>query len=177
MKILKIPVGFLEANCYVVFDEKTKEAVVIDPGDEGEKIISAIKGNKLKPLVIINTHSHFDHIGANHIIMERMNIKVFVPEKDSEERTFGSINIRFYFTPGHTSDGICMLIENHLFSGDTLFLSSIGRTDLEGGDTAELLKSIKEKILILSKDTIVHPGHGYETTVEKEIKNNPFLQE
>ena len=140
-----------------------------------EKILSIINKKQIKPLVVINTHSHFDHIGANKEIMEKLNIKLFVPEKDGENKNFGAVEVKFLQTPGHSPDGISILIKNHLFSGDTLFYGSIGRTDL-GGNREQILKSIKTKLFTLSKETIVHPGHGPDTTIEEEMENNPFFK-
>ncbi|MDO8733959.1 MAG: MBL fold metallo-hydrolase [Elusimicrobiota bacterium] len=177
MEIIKIPVGYLEANCYVIFDQKSKDAVIIDPGDEAGKILSEIVKEKLKPLVLLNTHNHFDHTGANNEIKQKFNIKIYRPEKDEETKNFGSLpDIKFLLTPGHTRDGLCILVKNHLFSGDTLFASSVGRTDLAEGDSNKLTNSIKTKILTLPDDTIVHPGHGPDTTIDAEKKTNPFLK-
>ena len=177
MEIIKIPVGYLEANCYIMFDQDSKDAVIIDPGDEAEKIILAIVKEKLKPLVLLNTHNHFDHTGANNEIKQKLNIKIYRPEKNEETKNFGSLpEVKFLLTPGHTRDGLCILAEGHLFSGDTLFASSVGRTDLAGGDFSQLMNSIKTKILTLPDDTIVHPGHGPDTTIEAEKKSNPFLK-
>lgn len=177
MEIIKIPVGYLEANCYIVFDRISKDAVIIDPGDETEKILPEITKRKLKPSAIINTHNHFDHTGANNEIKQKFNIKIYYPEKDGETKKFGSLpELKFLLTPGHSRDGLCILVENHLFSGDTLFTSSIGRTDLEGGDFNRLMKSIKTKILTLPDKTEVHPGHGDDTTIETEKRSNPFLK-
>ncbi|HAX62269.1 MAG TPA: MBL fold metallo-hydrolase [Elusimicrobia bacterium] len=177
MEIIKIPVGYLEANCYIVFDEKTKGAVIIDPGDEAEKILSVIEKEKLKPLAIINTHNHFDHTGANNEIKRKFNVKIYRPAKDEETKKFGTLPaVKFLLTPGHSRDGLCVLTEGHLFSGDTLFASSVGRTDLAGGDFNQLTNSIKTKILTLLDNTIVHPGHGPDTTIKAEKKSNPFLK-
>ncbi|MBI5573856.1 MAG: MBL fold metallo-hydrolase [Elusimicrobia bacterium] len=177
MEIIKIPVGYLEANCYIVFDQNSKDAVIIDPGDESEKILSVIGKEKLKPIAIINTHNHFDHTGANNEIKQKFNIKTYRPAKDDETKKFGSLpELKFLFTPGHSRDGLCILAEGHLFSGDTLFASSVGRTDLAGGDFNQLTNSIKTKILTLPDETIVHPGHGPDTTIEAEKKSNPFLK-
>ncbi|MFA5778895.1 MAG: MBL fold metallo-hydrolase [Elusimicrobiota bacterium] len=177
MEIIKIPVGYLEANCYIIFDQDSKDAVIIDPGDEAEKILSEINIRKIKPSAIINTHNHFDHTGANNEIKQKINIKLYRPGKDEEIKNFGSLpEIKFLLTPGHTRDGLCILVENHLFSGDTLFANSVGRTDLAGGDFNQLTNSIKTKILTLPDDTIVHPGHGPDTTIEAEKKSNPFLK-
>lgn len=172
-----MPVGYLEANCYIVFDQNSKDAVIIDPGDESEKILSEISRRKLKPYVIINTHNHFDHTGANNEIKQKFNIKIYRPAKDEETKNFGNLpNVKFLLTPGHTRDGLCILAEGHLFSGDTLFASSVGRTDLAGGDFNQLTNSIKSKILTLPDETKVHPGHGPDTTIKAEKKSNPFLK-
>ncbi len=177
MEIIKIPVGYLEANCYIVFDQNSKDAVIIDPGDEAEKILSVVGKEKIKPIAILNTHNHFDHIGANNEIKQKFNIKIYRPTKDEETKNFGSLTgLKFLLTPGHTRDGLCILVENHLFSGDTLFASSVGRTDWEGGDFNQLMNSIKTEILTLPDETIVHPGHGPDTTIEAEKKSNPFLK-
>ncbi|MEW6556263.1 MAG: MBL fold metallo-hydrolase [Elusimicrobiota bacterium] len=176
MKLIKLIVGCLETNCYIVFDDKTRDAVIIDPGDEAEKILAVIEKTKLNPLKIINTHSHPDHTGANEKTKEKLRIETFYPEKEGETKKIGTLKLKFFFTPGHTQDSICILIENHLFSGDTIFASSIGRTDLGGGNLEQLLNSIKTKILVLPKATQIHPGHGLDTTVDNELKFNPFLQ-
>ncbi|MBN1384123.1 MAG: MBL fold metallo-hydrolase [Elusimicrobia bacterium] len=176
MDIIKLPVGYLESNCYIVFDKSTKNAVIIDPGDEGENILDIIKKEKLKPLAIINTHGHYDHVGANDIIKNTLKIKNYFPEKDGEKKKFGPLELTFFHTPGHSKDGICILIENHIFSGDTLFAGSVGRTDLGGGSMQQLMDSITNKILTLPEETIVHPGHGPDTTIKREIQYNPFLE-
>jgi len=176
MKIIKIVVGYLYTNCYIIFDEKTKDAVVIDPGADEYEILKSIKKEQLNVRAIINTHSHFDHTGANDSIKERTGAELFAPEKDNETKSFVNLNFRFFLTPGHTKDGISLLIENHLFSGDTLFADSIGRTDLGDGDPDELLSSIKKKLFLLPGNTFVHPGHGPDTTIEEEIEHNPFLK-
>jgi len=175
MKITKIVVGYLSTNCYIVFDEKTKDAVVIDPGADGYEILKSIKKEQLVVRSIINTHSHFDHTGANDFIKEKTGAALFMPGKDGETKNLGSLNFQFYLTPGHTPDGISLLTEGHLFPGDTLFAGSIGRTDLSG-NLEKLLNSIKEKLLILPGSTVVHPGHGPDTTIEEEIEHNPFLK-
>ncbi|OQA91578.1 MAG: putative metallo-hydrolase [Elusimicrobia bacterium ADurb.Bin231] len=175
MKIIKIPVGFLYTNCYLLFDEKTLDAIVIDPGEEPDKILTAIDKYHLKIYAVINTHAHFDHTGGNEKVCGTTKTKIFAPSKDGEEKQFGSLKIKFLFTPGHTDDGISILAGNHIFCGDTLFEGSVGRTDL-GGNMKQLLNSIKTKLMSLPSDTYVHPGHGPDTTIGREKISNPFLR-
>jgi glyoxylase-like metal-dependent hydrolase (beta-lactamase superfamily II) len=175
MKIIKIHVGYLQTNCYIVFDEAARHGIIVDPGDDAERIIGAVNREELKILAVINTHGHFDHIGANSEVLRETGAELFSPENDGQEKTFGTLKLKFFFTPGHTGDGISFLIGNHLFAGDTLFAGSVGRTDLGDGDMELLIDSIKTKLLTLPEHTIVHPGHGPDTTIENEAKNNPFL--
>ena len=170
-----MPVGYLEANCYIVFDRNSKDAIIIDPGNEPGKILSEVEQRQLKPLTLINTHDHFDHTGANEVLKRKFNLDIYHPVTNGEIKSFGTLKLKFFLTPGHSADGISILIENHLFSGDTLFAGTVGRTDFLGGNKEQLLDSIKNKLLKLPKEIIVHPGHGPDTTIEDEIKDNPHL--
>lgn len=196
MIIERIIIGDVFTNCYIVGCEEEKICGIIDPGDNGEKIEEKIKKLNFKPIMIINTHGHFDHIGANHFF----NLPVYIhkydfeflknPEKNlsslfaipyicKNNRVFileegdiikiGKLNLKVIHTPGHTPGSICLKIDNILFTGDTLFADGIGRTDFPEGDEERLIKSIKEKILILPDETIIYPGHG-EITKLKNIK-------
>lgn len=177
IKILTIPVGFLETNCYVIYDETSRDALIVDPGDDADIILDKIHEEKLNIQAIINTHAHFDHIGANAAVTEATGADIYRPNSDGEEKSFGTLQAKFYTTPGHTADGISFIIEDHLFSGDTLFRESVGRTDLGGGDFGQLIDSIKTKLFALPGNVTVHPGHGPATTIEYEKKNNPFLKQ
>lgn len=180
--IKKIVVGPLETNCYLVADGKTKEAlgrsptgeaIIIDPGDEAEKIFDAIKENGLKPKFILLTHNHPDHIGAFEEIKDGLDIEV-LDVKDGDEIKFGNLKIKVIASPGHSQESVYFVVNNIIFSGDTLFKQGIGRTDLEGGDFNQIQKSLK-RLMQFPDNFKVFPGHGPETTIGEERKSNPFL--
>ena len=162
MEIHTIRVGPIRTNCYLVADEKTKETIIIDPGDNPGKILNAIKEHDLKPKQIVLTHTHFDHTGAVEEMKKLFNIKV--ENKDLE----------IIKTPGHSSDGISIVIEDSIFTGDTLFKNAIGRTDLQGSDPVKIHESLK-KLLEYPDYYKVYPGHGPASTIGEEKQNNPFL--
>ncbi|MFC1511497.1 MBL fold metallo-hydrolase [Candidatus Margulisiibacteriota bacterium] len=163
MKIKTIKVGGLQTNCYVVIDETTKEAVVIDPGDEGRKILPALKDLKVRYIVI--THDHFDHIGAVAAVKKATGAQIF----SGNEVKFGAIALKVIKTPGHTPDSVCLYTPGYLFAGDTLFSTAHGRTDLPGGSQNEMNKSLK-LLATLPDNTLVYPGHDESTSIglEKE---------
>ncbi len=199
-------VGNLMSNCYIVGCQDTSEAVVIDPGAEPDTILAVLEENNLKVKYIINTHGHVDHVGANEPVKKATNADILIhkgdaplfsnsqenlsmyvggelllspPERLLEEGdtiTFGNITLKVIHTPGHTRGGISLHGDQVVFTGDTLFAGSIGRTDLPGGDYQQIISSIKEKILPLGDDIKVYPGHGPVSTVAREKKTNPFLQ-
>ena len=199
-----LTVGPFSENCYIVSTE-SNDAIIIDAGHEVDQIIEFIKRKKMKPLAIFSSHAHIDHVDGvgelkNHfkipfylhkedlVILKSVkqqaasvglecNLPPFVDKffKDSETITLGDLKIKVLHTPGHTPGGSCFLIEDMLFSGDTLFAGSIGRTDFPGGSYDELISSIKKKILPLGDDIKVFPGHGWSTTIGEERKNNPFI--
>ena len=199
--------GAMLANCYIIADEETKEAAIIDPSAEGEGLLKVVKDNNLKVKYIINTHGHMDHIGANAKIKEATGAKILIHHndrnlltspvknlaifcgrgtkspsadrflKDGEIISLGNLKIKVIHTPGHTRGSTCFLVDDRLFSGDTLLKNSIGRTDLPGGSSRMLVQSIKEKLLPLGDEVKIYPGHEEETTIGQEKRNNPFLQE
>lgn len=199
MRIDVIPAGSYMTNCYIIMDEDTKESIVIDPGDDENLLLDAFDktGSKLK--FILLTHGHADHTAAVKGFRGKYGIDVYINEKDSEliekeEEMFGSKNengnkfvkegdtlifgnmeIKCIETPGHTPGGMSYLIDRSLFTGDTLFYNSIGRTDFPGGDYTQIIDSIINKIMILSDDIKVFPGHGQQSTVGYERRTNPFL--
>lgn len=199
MKIKRIPVGAYEANCYILMDEDTKESAVIDPGGDADDLIKAIKDMNAKVKYILLTHGHADHTGAVVQLKNDFNSPVYINEQDyqlikngefmygdiagnvdkyiSEGDTFnlGSIQIRCILTPGHTPGGVCFLVDDMVFTGDTLFAGSIGRTDLAGGDFDIIIKSIKEKLMKLPDNITVFPGHGSESSIGREKMHNPFF--
>ncbi len=171
MKIITVPVGYLKANCYIL--NKKDENIIIDPGDEYDKIIQNIKGKVVATLI---THSHFDHIGALDKIVKRFNCPIY-DFKNLEEKEYKISDFIFevIYTKGHTSDSVSYYFKesNALFTGDFLFKESIGRTDLETGNMNEMFKSIDK--IIKYNDVIIYPGHGEKTTLEYEKKHNPYL--
>nr|WP_320025558.1 MBL fold metallo-hydrolase [uncultured Acetobacterium sp.] len=206
MEVIKKSLGQMGTNCYVIWDEKSLAAAVIDPGFEDQRIINIIKENKLNVKYILLTHGHFDHLGGVAQIKQLTGAKVLIHENDAdclgdsrrnlsvlagmsmelepadgflkedEPIMLGDISIRVIHTPGHSKGGVCLLAEDVLFSGDTLFNTSIGRTDFADGDLNELLNAIMSKLFILDDSTKVLPGHGDNTTIGYEKMNNPFLK-
>ena len=198
-------VGPIQANCYVLGCERTKEAAVIDPGGDVDKILMTLAKDKLRCVYIINTHGHFDHTGDNKRLKEVTGAKLVIHRADApmildqgssgslwgmevedspppdlyvEERdviTFGDISLQVIHTPGHSPGGISLLSNKMVFVGDTLFAGSIGRTDLPGGDYETLIRNVKEKIFPLGDDVVIYPGHGPKTTVGREKRSNPFF--
>ena len=198
MMIKTIPAGIYDANCYIVIDEKTKEAGIIDPGGDDTKLLEIIKGLNIKPKFILLTHAHLDHVGATEFLSKSLNIPFYVHEKEqkyieNDNYVFGNIRkadayltedtelyigdnkVNVIHTPGHTEGGVSFLIGDSLFSGDTLFKGAIGRTDFSGGDFGQIINSIKTKLLKLDDFIDVYPGHGPKSTIGFERNNNPFL--
>jgi len=185
----------LYENCYIVFDQSTREAVIIDPGERDERLENYIHEHDLQVKAILNTHCHSDHTGANDHYAEFLGVPIYAHRDDAEyyERQpdfflnenknpdFTGFSIDIFHTPGHTPGSVCFLINNFLFSGDTLFKNDIGRVwEREGKNTdeirKELIKNIRKNLLNLPGKTIVCPGHGKTTTIAAEIKNNIILK-
>jgi hydroxyacylglutathione hydrolase len=201
MIIRKIPAGMLATNCYIVMDEDTKEAFILDPGGDADIIVSEVQQLNASIKFILLTHGHFDHTGAVIELSNTYKAAIFLNTKDiqyieaqdqlfimnaydpnkieaideSKRLLIGNLEIRCIETPGHTPGGVCYLIDNVLFAGDTLFAGSIGRTDFIGGNHGMLLSSIKSKLFVLDEFIIVKPGHGPDTTIGYEKNNNPFF--
>ncbi len=200
-----VVVGPMQVNCYILACSKNSSAIIIDPGDQVRKIKQVLDKYKLKPAFIINTHGHYDHMGCDDkfgvpVYIHKEDIPLL---KDAQLNLSGifsmgytvqseirqveegkiieleGIQLKVLHIPGHTPGGISLLLEKPddkiVFTGDSLFYQGIGRSDLEGGNESLLIKSIKEKLLTLSNDTIVYPGHGPSSTIGEEKKNSPFL--
>lgn len=204
LKVIRFVVGGFGTNSYLLLNENNK-GFIIDPGANGKEILEYIKENKIDLDGIILTHGHGDHIGAVPLIVKELNIPVYIHSLDSKMLADSYLNltggmgmnpvnikadnlledgseihledktIKAIHTPGHTPGGICLYVDNILFSGDTLFELSIGRTDFPGGDYGQIINSINS-LMVLPEDTVVYPGHGAETTLGYEKKMNPFLK-
>jgi len=198
----------LQCNCSIFGDEQSREAVVIDPGDEIQRVLAILAKHQLRVKAIIITHAHIDHIGGaqklkaatgapvymnanDQPLSEQLDTqaawlgmatpertKIDVDAREGEKVALGPAEFHVLHTPGHTQGSISLWIpaENKLIAGDTLFLDSIGRTDLPGGDYEQILRSIHDKLLPLDDSTAVTPGHGPNTTIGRERARNPFLQ-
>jgi hydroxyacylglutathione hydrolase len=202
MEIRKLVTGIYGSNCYIIMDENTKEAVVLDPGGDVDDIAHAIDAMGATVKYILLTHGHLDHTTGVAELKAITNAVVCINKKDDDlitkgEYLFGPLieggadkllkndekikiaNLEFtgIDTPGHTPGGMCFLVNNCVFTGDTLFAGSIGRTDFAGGDFESIITSIKTKLLILPGGTIVYSGHGESSTINSEKLNNPFLQD
>lgn len=199
MIIKRIPAGIYAANCFLLMDEDTKEMAVIDPGGDSDDIIKAIESLKGKVKFILLTHGHVDHVGGVMDIKKEYNVPFYINEedqklidkctyiygnipkadgylKDGDKISLGKHTITVLETPGHTPGGVCFKVEDMVFTGDTLFKGSIGRTDLGGGDYDAIINSINNKLVPLDENTIVLPGHGPESTIAHEKQSNPFLR-
>ncbi|MFA5364538.1 MAG: MBL fold metallo-hydrolase [Candidatus Bathyarchaeia archaeon] len=192
MNVKRFHVGWLSTNCYVVSCEETKQAAVIDPGletkQEGEEILDYINKNGLQVKYIINTHGHSDHVSGNDFMKKATGAQVLIHEtaaddvkadkklKEGDVITVGNFKLAVLHTPGHTPDGICLVGDNVVFTGDSLFAGSIGRTDFVGGSYRDLITSIKTKLLVLPDSFVVYPGHEAFSTIGNEREYNPFLQ-
>lgn len=205
MEITVLTVGPVCTNCYIINREGSTTCVVVDPGEEAEKIASQIKRKGLSCEGILLTHGHFDHITGVSELLSLVGGKVYACEKERELLMNPQLNassmvghevalepeillrdgqclevadmtFRVIHTPGHTKGGCCYYAEEDkvLFSGDTIFMESIGRTDLPTGNSGELLDSVRNKVLTLPDDVRIYPGHGPETTVSYEAANNPY---
>lgn len=197
MLIKCLPVGNLEANCYVVTDEKTLSCAVIDPGDESNTILDYIESNGLKAEAILLTHGHFDHTGAAETVAEETGAAIWINAADAADGkkefykyhapdgtkyysdgdivTVGGLRFHVMETPGHSEGSVTLRCEDALFTGDTLFADSSGRTDLPGGDMQKLLASLR-RLSEIPGNLEVWPGHMEPTTLERERNGNYYVR-
>ncbi|MBN2405505.1 MAG: MBL fold metallo-hydrolase [Coriobacteriia bacterium] len=202
MRLRRLVLGALETNCFIVSDDANGRAVVIDPADQARSILKALEGRQVAAIVL--THGHFDHLGGVAELMAATGAPLLVHDLDAHAVTSadrnggaqfgfdavapkvdrrladgdhieaGELVLEVLHTPGHTPGGISLLGDGHLFSGDTLFSGSVGRTDFPGGDARTLRASVA-RLGALPPETTVHPGHGPDTTIARERKINPFI--
>ena len=180
MELKRLEVGSFENNCYILICPRTREAVIIDPAAEAEKILRSIQRTSVK--YILMTHGHMDHIGALEEVQDSIHAPVGIHEQearalrrkpdfflqDGQILTFGGGSLKALHTPGHSPGAVCFLSGKTLFSGDTIFPNGPGNTSIPRADFQEILRSIHSKIFTLPDDTVIYPGHGLETTVGRE---------
>lgn len=202
MRIDTLIVGQMQVNCYILSSKTTKNAILLDPGDEYPRIKAYIDKHKLKPKFIMHTHGHIDHIQADN----EFALPVYVHSLDSEllrnpdknlssflslpfkvkldlktvedlaEIKLDDLVLQVIHTPGHTPGGICLKSAQVVFTGDTLFAGGIGRTDFPGASYEQLIKSIRDKLLVLPDETVIYPGHGPCSTIGEEKRSNPYAR-
>jgi len=206
LEVRKLQLGSLRTNCYLIINQETKETLIVDPADQAERISVELKTKSLKPVAVLLTHGHVDHIGAAEKLRETyqisiyagakeealllepranlsamfgkaMSIKADVPVNDGELLNLAGFEMQVFHTPGHTPGGVCYYIEKEqvLFSGDTLFCESVGRSDFPGGSQKTLIESIKRLFQLLPGETRVFPGHEGETDIAHEKRWNPYV--
>ena len=196
MFVKMLTVGALWTNCYIVGDDDTHEALIIDPGFDTsrdlKKTLDEVFSHRFRVKFIVNTHGHPDHTSGNKAAKNATGASILIHEYDASMLVdppadkilhdgdvvrIGEVTLRVLHTPGHSRGGISLLGDNVVFCGDALFAGSIGRYDLPGGSLEELMRSIKSRLLILPDHVKVYPGHGPATTIGKERRSNPFLQD
>ena len=199
MLVKKTVLGVYQENAYVIVDDATRDALIIDPGDEGESLVRYLESLKINLKAILLTHGHVDHVGAVDAVKDAFSVPVYISEidmkfieqrkmafgkmkradfflKEGDEFIFAGKKVQIIETPGHSRGSLSYYVDGLLFSGDVLFQNSVGRTDLPGGNMEELLYSIKEKLMKLPGETRVFPGHGPETTLAMEKEFNGYLR-
>ena len=195
LQMKTLPLGEYQTNCYLLWNEGSEECIVIDPGYEPDTVLLQTRLIKKKIAAILLTHGHFDHVGGVRAIAEQTGCAVYLQENDlsvphrftagplfytdtyaeGDVLELAGLQLRVLQTPGHTPGCVCLLCEDHMFSGDTLFMDSCGRTDLPGGNHATIMQSLK-RLRDLPGNYAVHPGHGPSTTLDDERKWNPYLR-
>jgi glyoxylase-like metal-dependent hydrolase (beta-lactamase superfamily II) len=205
MRVIRYNVGPLDNNTYVVVDEDTKAAVIIDPSFESKPIWDEISQSGWRLIAVLNTHAHIDHVVENVYFMEQSGASIAMhpddlpllramseqaawmgmesprtcePDRlliDNDRIEIGSSSLAVVCTPGHSPGSVSFIGDGFAIVGDALFAGSVGRTDLPGGNTEQLLRAIRDQLLVLADETVVYPGHGETTTIGEERRTNPFL--
>jgi hydroxyacylglutathione hydrolase len=209
MRVIQTTVGHMEVFCYLVYDEASSEGILIDPAGDENRLLDLLREHGVLLRYIVNTHGHADHTCGNGTLRANTGARIvmhafdddffqmreaqqwaammgFAPSPpadlrvhDGSELSFGSLTLKFLHTPGHTPGACCLLIDGNLFTGDTLFVGAVGRTDLPGASFDQLLESLRTKILTLPPDTVIWPGHDYgdrsSSTVGYEMEHNPYI--
>ena len=195
MNTIRLPLGVYQASCYVIHEENSTSCCVLDPGGEAKKVLELLQNRNLTLEAILLTHGHFDHVGAVKELHDATGCKVYLCTEDCTmppkwtagelfyTDSFGEgiqldlagLTIHVLHTPGHTPGSVCLLVDDTIFSGDTLFAGSCGRTDLPGGDPEKLLASLA-RLAALEGDYTVCPGHSASTTLAREKQYNPFIK-
>ncbi|MDD3832147.1 MAG: MBL fold metallo-hydrolase [Clostridia bacterium] len=201
MKIKRLILGALETNCYVLTDENTGDCVIIDPAYNAQQVVDYLSDNHLTPIAILLTHGHFDHCGGVSCITDKYDVPVYChnldvamahyaqhneysiparncdvtnPFDNEDDICVGNYHISVMHTPGHTPGSVCYFVYNYMFSGDTLFAGSIGRTDLAQGNPKQMIDSLC-RIARIKADYIMYPGHDISSTLSNEQANNMYL--
>lgn len=201
MKIESLQVGPIMTNCYILYDEAAKVCAVIDPGEEGDRIAAAVEKSGCALQYVLLTHGHYDHFTGLAALLRHYDVPVYINQKDAmdhdggryslrfprldaahqrwygegDELQLGNLTIRVMETPGHSRGSVCLVVGDVIFSGDTLFRSSCGRTDFDGGDYRAILESLG-RLGRLEGDYHVYPGHDRDTTLAEERRFNPYLR-
>ena len=197
MKLMQLCVGMVRTNCYIVYDEATREAAVIDPGENAKSILHAVNEEQLNVRYVLLTHAHFDHTGALKALHSALPaVPIYVHPADSDNARnmshgnlvytdtyqegdtvkLGALEFTVLETPGHTPGSVCLRCGSALFSGDTLFAGSCGRTDFEGGSAGQMLASLR-RLGGIPENLTVCPGHGEPSTLDRERSSNFYMQE
>ena len=195
MKLFTMALGNYQTNCCIAWAEDSDECIVVDPGFEPERVLAQAEALGKKIAAILLTHGHFDHVGGVRLIAAETGCKVYICAEDlsmPQQMTAGALyytntyaegdvvqeaglSVRVLHTPGHTPGSVCLIVENTMFSGDTLFRDSCGRTDLPGGSWTQIYQSLK-RLAKLEGDYVVYPGHGPATTLAEERMYNPYMR-
>ena len=195
MQVTRLPLGVYQTNCYIIYEENATSCCVLDPGGEAKKVLEFMSLRNLTLDAILLTHGHFDHVGAVKELHDATGCKVYLCTEDltmpakwtggelfytdsygeGDELDFAGLHIKVLHTPGHTPGSVCLIVDDSIFSGDTLFAGSCGRTDLPGGDGEVILNSLG-RLAAMEEDYTVYPGHSASTKLSREKQYNPFIK-